>query len=172
MIRQSTCHVCVGTGTIVKKKCKHCSGGYVASKKTTSIDIPAGIDSTQQIAMFNECTRVVINLAVDNKCGEITRVNSDLHINVFLNYAELLRGVEDFEVEIFDSKYKVKIPAKILPGKSIRMRGKGMPVMNAAPAMHGDCFVNINLKFEEHSDEDLIKLNNIFEKDKHNEAVS
>ena len=45
MQSESTCPSCNGSGKIIKKPCKNCSGkGMIRIKKTQTVDIPAGID--------------------------------------------------------------------------------------------------------------------------------
>ena len=48
MSTQRTCTRCGGSGKIINNPCKKCNGkGKVRIKKTTTIDIPAGIDNGQ-----------------------------------------------------------------------------------------------------------------------------
>ncbi|WP_018477996.1 DnaJ C-terminal domain-containing protein [Pontibacter roseus] len=81
------------------------------------------------------------------------RQGDDLHTKLNLDlYTAILGG--DAEVDTITGKLKLKIPAGTQNGKTLRLRGKGMPVYGK-PDQHGDLYVKIEVQLPVHlSDEE------------------
>jgi len=81
------------------------------------------------------------------------RQGSDIYTSLPLDmYTAILGG--DAHVRTLSGQLKLKIPAGTQNGKTLRLRGKGMPVYGK-PDQHGDLYVKINVELPTHlSDEE------------------
>lgn len=84
------------------------------------------------------------------------REKDDLHINLLVNlYTAILGG--EVEVPTLTRPVKLKIPALTQNGKSIRLRGLGMPHLKN-PEERGDLLVAVEVKLPTHLNEEERKL--------------
>ncbi|WP_299708762.1 J domain-containing protein [uncultured Pontibacter sp.] len=78
----------------------------------------------------------------------IDRQGDNLHTQLNLDmYTAILGGEE--QVHTLSGKLKLKIPAGTQNGKTLRLRGKGMPVYGK-PDLHGDLYVKIEVQLPVH----------------------
>ena len=70
------------------------------------------------------------------------RDGQDVYVDCFINYHQLVNGVE-IEIPTLSGNIKMKIPAGIVSGELLRLKGKGFPYVNSTKS--GDQFVRINL---------------------------
>ncbi|MBD1396104.1 J domain-containing protein [Pontibacter sp. JH31] len=84
----------------------------------------------------------------------IERQGDDLHTKLNLDmYTAILGG--EVQVNTLSGKLKLKIPAGTQNGKTLRLRGKGMPLYGK-PDQHGDLYVKIEVQLPVHlTDEEL-----------------
>lgn len=76
------------------------------------------------------------------------RQQDDLHIRLNLDmYTAILGG--EVQVATLTGNLKLKIPEGTQNGKTLRLRGKGMPVYGK-PEQHGDLYVKIEIKLPVH----------------------
>ncbi|MEJ8756516.1 J domain-containing protein [Pontibacter sp. H259] len=76
------------------------------------------------------------------------RQGNDIYTTLPLDmYTAILGG--DAHVNTLTGQLKLKIPAGTQNGKTLRMRGKGMPVYGK-PDQHGDLYVKINVELPTH----------------------
>jgi curved DNA-binding protein len=76
------------------------------------------------------------------------RQQDDLHTRLNLDmYTAILGG--EVQVTTLTGKLKLKIPEGTQNGKTLRLRGKGMPVYGK-PEQHGDLYVKIEIKLPVH----------------------
>lgn len=84
---------------------------------------------------------IQINIKPD---PDFERKGDDLYTNLQLDmFTAILGG--DANVKTMSGVLKLKIPAGTQNGKTLRLRGKGMPVYNK-PDQHGDLYVKIDIK--------------------------
>lgn len=75
---------------------------------------------------------------------DFERKDDDLYTSLSLDmFTAILGG--DAHVKTMSGELKLKIPAGTQSGKTLRLRGKGMPVYNR-PDQHGDLYVKIDIK--------------------------
>ncbi len=151
MQTQSACPQCGGEGRIVKDKCHDCHGdGIVKSDEIITINIPAGVQDGVQLAMQgmgNAAPRGGINgdliILVEEQEHELfERQDANLYYNAFITYADAAMGAT-IEIPTLNGKVKIKVDAGTPSGRVVRLRGKGLPIMNGYG--RGDLLVSLNV---------------------------
>ena len=71
------------------------------------------------------------------------RAGDDLKIEKVISVADAVLGTEE-EIETFSGKVKVKVPAGTQPDQILRIKSKGMPVLNTS--RFGDLFVMVKIE--------------------------
>ncbi|MCQ2914080.1 MAG: molecular chaperone DnaJ [Alphaproteobacteria bacterium] len=147
-IEERPCNICHGTGEVIKKPCKKCGGtGKVNSTKTLEVNVPAGIDndnrmrlSAQGEAGTNGGENGDLYIFIHIKPHPIfTRDGANLYTTVPLKMTTAALGGE-IEIPCIDgSVEKVKIEPGTQTGTEIRLRKKGMSVIQSKSV--GDLFV-------------------------------
>ncbi len=149
------CPRCNGEGKIIKNKCAHCNGdGIVMGEEVVEVNIPAGV-----------CDGMVLTMRGKGNAGKRNGIAGDLQIIVEEeSHPTLVRQENDLvfsllldiptatlggiaEVPTIDGKAKVTIDPGTQPGKVMRLRGKGLPVLNGYG--RGDIIVNISVYIPE-----------------------
>ena len=163
-----TCPTCNGRGTIIKKKCTHCGGeGIMKGDEIIEIDIPAGVGEGMQLTVrgkgnagpHNGINGDLLVLIEEEAHPEFERDESTLIYNLFITIPEAIMGTQA-EVPTVDGKVRVKIAPGTQSGKVLRLRGKGLPILNGYG--NGDMLVNVNVwipkKFNKKEEELLQQL--------------
>ncbi len=155
---ESTCPSCGGQGKTVSKAdvCPSCRGhGQVRKRRTLNLKIPAGVDDGSRIRLSGEGDagarggpRGDLYVFLSVRPHELfERDNLDLLVQtpVPLTVAALGGEIEApcLTSEACDGRCKapVKIPAGAQTGQTIRIKGKGMPHLNAK--QRGDLVVEL-----------------------------
>ena len=162
----SVCPTCGGRGTVIKKKCTHCGGeGVVKGEEVIEIDIPAGVGEGMQLTVrgkgnagpHNGVNGDLLVLIEEEPHPDFERDESTLIYNLFITIPEAILGTQA-EVPTVDGKVRVKIAPGTQSGKVLRLRGKGLPVVNGYGT--GDMLVNVNVwipKKYSKKDEELLQ---------------
>lgn len=140
-----TCDSCRGTGKIIKNPCSNCSGtGYVRIVKTLSVDIPAGIDNGERIALRGQGSDgrnggpagdLIITVTIKpHKIFKRERYN--VYCDVPITVAEATLGAE-ITIPTLDGEQKYQIPDGTQPGTQFTLKGKGIQYLNY-PNRKGD----------------------------------
>ncbi len=166
----STCPNCGGTGRIIKNKCTHCHGdGIVKGEEVIDIDIPAGVGEGMQLTLrgkggagpHNGVNGDLYVLIEEEANPELERDGSNLIYNLFISVPQAILGTEA-EVPTVSGKVRVKITPGTQSGKILRLRGKGLPVVNGYG--NGDLLVYVNVwipkKVTKEEEKTLQVLNN------------
>jgi DnaJ-class molecular chaperone len=125
--------------------------------RTVNVKIPAGIKDGGKIRLTGEGGAspmggaagdlyITINIADHNM---FTRKENDLYIDVPVTIKEAYKGGK-IDVPTFEGKVDVKLPAKTQSGKTLRLKGKGMPGLKGKNP--GDLYVKIKIVFPEKMD--------------------
>ena len=154
MQTQTTCHVCDGEGTIIRNKCHHCHGeGIVKGEEVIEIKIPAGV-----------AEGMVVNVPGKGNAGKHNGVNGDIQVfieeeadetfirdgnnllyNLLLDFpTATLGGTVDIPT-IEGGNVKIKIEPGTQPGKTLRLRDKGLMPVQGYGNEKGDLIVNISV---------------------------
>lgn len=154
MQTQSECPNCHGEGTIIKNKCKECGGtGVVKGDEVVEIKIPAGV-----------AEGMVVNVPGKGNAGQHNGINGNIQVyiseepndtfvrdgndviyNLLLDFPTAVLGGQVEIPTIDGSKVKIKIEPGTQPGKTLRLRGKGLPAVQGYGNGTGDLVVNISV---------------------------
>ena len=160
----STCPTCGGEGKIITNKCRHCAGeGIEKDEEVISINIPAGVEEGMQLSVSgkgNAARRGGVNgdllvLIHEQEHEELVRDGRDLLYNLFVSIPEATLGAP-VEIPTLEGRVKVKIEAGTQPGKVLRLRGKGLPEVNAYG--RGDLLAKINVWIPKNISKDERKI--------------
>ncbi|MBE6537871.1 MAG: molecular chaperone DnaJ [Ruminococcaceae bacterium] len=148
----TTCSNCRGSGKIIKNPCQNCnSKGYVKVSKKLEVNIPAGIDDGERIALRGQgCDGrnggptgdLILNVNVKNH-SIFERDGYDLYCEVPITIAEATLGAE-IDVPTLEGNVKFKIPDGTQPGTSFTLRQKGITMINSS--RKGDLIFKVNVE--------------------------
>ena len=166
---QTACHVSGGEGTIIKNKCQTCGGtGVTKGEEVVEIRIPAGV-----------AEGMVVNVPGKGNAGQHNGISGDIQVyieeepndifvrdgqnviyNLLLDFPTATLGGQ-VDIPTIDGKdVKIKIEPGTQPGKTLRLRGKGLPAVNGYGHGIGDLIVNISVyipKNLSHSEKEAIE---------------
>ncbi|MBO7415193.1 MAG: molecular chaperone DnaJ [Bacteroidaceae bacterium] len=157
---QSVCPRCGGEGKIIKNRCPHCSGdGVVYGEEIVEVNIPAGVAEGMQLSVegkgnagkhngYNGNLLIVIE---EQPHSNLVRDENDLVYNLLLSVPQATLGGA-VEIPSLDGAVKLKIEPGTQPGKMLRLRGKGLPVINSN--QRGDMIVNVSVYIPESMSKD------------------
>jgi len=160
----SVCPTCGGRGNIIKNKCKNCGGsGVVKGEEIIEVKVPAGVGEGMQLTMRgkgnagprNGIAGDLLVLIEEEPHPDFEREESTLIYNLFITIPEAIMGTQA-EVPTVDGKVRVKIAPGTQSGKVLRLRGKGLPVVNGYGV--GDMLVNVNVWIPKKVSKDEEKL--------------
>jgi molecular chaperone DnaJ len=154
MQSQTTCPTCNGIGTVIKNKCHECGGsGVVKGEEVVEIKIPAGVQEGMVVNVpgrgnAGQRNGVSGNIQVyieEEPNDTFIRDGNDLVFNLLLDFPTAALGgtVEIPTVE--GSAVKIKIEPGTQPGKTLRLRGKGLPAVQGYGRGMGDLVVNVSV---------------------------
>ncbi len=170
MQTQSACNVCHGAGKMIDQKPADADAqGLKRQEEVIEIEIPAGVEEGMQLSVsgkgnagpFNGIPGDLIVLIEEQQHEELRRDQENLHYDAFVNFVDAVLG-ESIEVPTVNGKAKIKIEPGTQSGKMLRLKGKGLPVLQGYG--HGDLFVHIHVwtpkKVSKEEKEILEKLRN------------
>ena len=130
MQSQQPCSHCGGRGTIIRNPCKTCRGtGKTAARKSLEINIPAGIDDDQNIALRGQgdagsnggpAGDVIVHVTVKAD-PMFERDGYDVTIHVPITFSQAVLG-DDVEVPTVDGRIVQHIPEGTQSGTKFRLR--------------------------------------------------
>ena len=149
---QAACPNCHGTGKIIKKPCKTCSGaGRVQKSRTLKVNIPAGIDDGQSIQLRGQggaganggpTGDVLVTISI-RPHPLFTREGMDVICEMPISFAQASLG-DTLQVPTIDGKIEYNMPEGTQPGTVFRMRGKGIQNVNGRG--RGDQYVRVMIE--------------------------
>ena len=154
MQTQGVCPTCHGSGEVIKNKCHECGGtGVVKGEEVVEINIPAGVAEGMVInvpgkgnAGPNNGINGDIQVFIEEEPNDtFVRDGNDLIFNLLLDFPTAALGGEVDVPTIEGSKLKIKIDNGTQPGKTLRLRGKGLPAVQGYGNGRGDLVVNISV---------------------------
>ena len=154
MQTQTHCHTCGGEGTIIKNKCQHCGGtGVVKGEEVVEVNIPAGVEQGMQLTKSGSGNAGYHNgvngdlhiLVTEIENDTFVRAGKNLVYNLLLDFPTATLGGQ-VEVPTIDGKrVRIKIEPGTQPGKTLRLRGKGLPSVDRYDYGTGDMVVNVGV---------------------------
>jgi molecular chaperone DnaJ len=151
MQTQTTCPGCSGEGRIVKDKCNTCHGdGIVREEEIITMNIPAGVAEGMQLSMQgkgNAAPRGGINgdlliVIEEEDHPDLKREGNHLIYSLNISFPDAAMGT-NVEIPTIDAKAKIKIEPGTQSGRVLRLKGKGLPDVNAYG--RGDLLVEISV---------------------------
>lgn len=143
------CANCGGTGEVIEDPCPTCRGtGTVRRTRSITVRIPAGVEDGQKVRLAgqgeagpNGTPSGDLFVTVRVRDDEVfTRSGDDLEVTVPVSFGELALGAA-VTVPTLDKPVKVKIPAGTPNGRTLRVKGRGIPRKTGA----GDLLVTVEV---------------------------
>jgi molecular chaperone DnaJ len=134
-----TCPVCSGTGSVIRTPCATCKGdSRITREHKILVKVPAGVESDTRIRYSGEGDAgrfggpagdfYVVLEVKEHKFFE--RDGDDLHCVVPISFPQAALGTE-ITLETLDGTETLKVPEGSQSGRQIKLRGKGVPHLNA-----------------------------------------
>lgn len=151
-----TCPDCHGSGKIIKEKCSDCGGtGYVSTKKTIKVSIPAGIDNGQSVRIRDKGEPGVNGGPRGDLLVEVTVSRhpifqrQDVHIfsTAPITFAQAALG-GDVRIKTVDGEVIYTVKAGTKTDTKVRLKGKGVPSLRN-PQLRGDHYVTLVIQTPE-----------------------
>ena len=151
MQTQSACHTCQGVGKMIDKKPADSDNqGLKRQEEVIEIDIPAGVEEGMQLSVsgkgnagpFNGIPGDLIVVIEEQEHEDLRRESEHLHYDAYVNFVDAVLG-ESIEVPSVNGKLKIKVEPGTQSGKVLRLKGKGLPILQGYG--HGDLFIHINV---------------------------
>lgn len=148
------CPKCGGTGLFVENPCKTCLGTGVEHRaRQVRVRIPAGVEDGQRIRVKGRGGAgrgggapgdlyVVVHTGTHPVFG---RRGKDLTLTVPVSFPEAALGTT-IKVPTLDHPVSLKVPAGTRSGRTLRVRGHGVPASSGA----GDLLVTVEVAVPQH----------------------
>ena len=154
MQTQSVCPTCQGEGKIIKNKCHECHGtGIVKGDEVVEIKIPAGVAEGMVVNVPGKGNAAIHNgipgniqvFIEEEHNSTFVRDGSNLIYNLLLDFPTAALGGTAEIPTVDGSKVKIKIEPGTQPGKTLRLRDKGLREVQGYGRDTGDLIVNISI---------------------------
>jgi molecular chaperone DnaJ len=147
----STCNTCSGLGQIIDKRIPGADeNGQVRKEEIITIDVPAGVEEGMQLNVSGKGNAGPMNgvpgdllvIIEEVEHTELKRNGNNLHYDLYISFIDAALGTST-EIPLIEGKAKITIEPGTQSGKLVRLRGKGLPNVQAYGS--GDLLVNINV---------------------------
>ncbi|NIZ40297.1 molecular chaperone DnaJ [Entomospira entomophila] len=153
----SSCTSCGGSGQIIEYPCDKCSGkGVMPKQEEILITIPDGIEDGQRLrvagkgnAVQGSAQRGDLYVFIRVRPHDIfERHGANLWCVLPISPIQLMTGDEVILSTIDDVKVKLKIDAGTQNDTDLRLRERGLPIMNSG--RRGDMYVKLKVVMPKH----------------------
>jgi molecular chaperone DnaJ len=144
------CPECGGDGQRIEKLCAECGGrGVRPGTATIEVSVPAGVSSGDYLTLRGQGNAgmrggprgdILVVLEVEEDI-RFTRDGADLIYDLAITFSQAALGTEIDVPLVGAPDTRVKIPAGTQSGRVIRLRGKGLPHLQAVG--RGDLLVRV-----------------------------
>ncbi len=133
------CDACAGAGEIVRDRCADCHGaGRTEGQQSIRVKVPAGVEDGMRLRLSGEGEAGIAGGPPGDLFVVITvkphplfeRDGPDLHCQVPVSFVQATLG-DEVEVPTLEGKVTLKVPAGTQTGKTLRLRGKGLPTLRS-----------------------------------------
>lgn len=154
MQTQTECPTCHGEGSVIKDKCHECHGtGVVKGEEIVEIKIPAGVAEGMVVNVpgkgnAGQRNGISGNIQVyieEEENDTFIRDGQDIVYNLLLDFPTAALGGEVEIPTLEGTHVRIKIDAGTQPGKTLRLRGKGLPAVQGYGSGKGDLVVHISV---------------------------
>jgi molecular chaperone DnaJ len=147
-----TCPTCQGAGSVITDPCPKCKGeGRVLRQRTVDAKVPAGVEDGTRIRFsgLGEAGAhggppgdlyVVLHV---KEHPFFEREGNDLRCVIPISFTQAALGTE-IQVPTLEGEHTLKVPDGTQSGTTMRVRGKGVPVLNGHGK--GDLFVEVRVQ--------------------------
>ena len=152
MSTTTVCPNCRGEGKIIHQPCRSCSGsGGVRKAKKVSVKIPQGIDNGQAISVRSQGDRgrnggpagdLIVGIHVKPH-PQLRREGAHIFLDQSISFLQATLG-DEVEIPSLDGRIKCKVEPGTQPGTTLRLRGRGVPVLNGRG--RGDQYVTVKVE--------------------------
>ena len=167
---QEACPTCHGEGKVIRNKCTYCGGeGVVRDEEIITIHIPAGVTGGMQIPVQGKGNAAphggvpgdLLVLVEEEEHKDLQREGNDLVYNLLLDMPTAVLGGQ-VKIPTLQGEVKITITPGTQPGKVLRMRGKGLPIIDEYARQYGtgDLLINVGVYIPENlnkSEKELIE---------------
>jgi molecular chaperone DnaJ len=147
-----TCPTCQGAGSMITDPCLKCKGeGRVLRLKVVDAKVPAGVEDGTRIRFTGlgegglhggPAGDLYVVLHVKEH-PFLARQGNDLHCVIPISFTQAALGIE-IQVPTLEGEHTLKVPEGTQSGTTLRIRGRGVPVLNGHGK--GDLFVEVRLQ--------------------------
>jgi molecular chaperone DnaJ len=146
------CPTCQGTGSVITDPCPKCKGeGRVLRQRTVDAKIPAGVEDGTRIrftglgegGLYGGPPGDLYVVLHVKEHAFFEREGNDLHCVIPVSFAQAALGAE-ISVSTLEGEHTLKVPEGTQSGTTLRIRGKGVPVLNGRGK--GDLFVEVRVQ--------------------------
>ena len=164
VMTSSPCAACHGFGTVIPEPCPECSGeGRVRSRRTLSVDVPAGVDTGTRIKLTGQGEVGPaggppgdVYLEVRERPHEVfVRRGDDLHCTLEIPMTAAALGTT-VELETLDGARQIDVRPGTQPGEVIVERGLGIGHLHVGG--RGDLNVHVDVQVPTGLDEEQERL--------------
>ena len=134
------CEVCAGTGEIIRERCSECRGaGRIGGQQSIRVKVPAGVEDGMRLRLSGEGEAGIAGGPPGDLFVVISvrphplfeREGQDLHCQVPISVVQAALG-DEIDVPTLEGKVKLRVPEGSQTGKTLRLRGKGMPSLRSS----------------------------------------
>jgi molecular chaperone DnaJ len=135
MVNITACPRCGGEGKIISTPCTVCRGdGRVREQRTLKVEVPAGIDSGQRIAIEGQGEDgprggppgdLYVAVTV-REHPQLLRRGTELYYELPVTFPQAALGAT-LEIPTVEGKEPMEVPAGTQSGTELRLRGRGVP---------------------------------------------
>ena len=135
MVNITACPRCGGEGRIVSTPCHNCRGeGRVREQRTIKVEVPAGIDSGQRIAIEGQGETgprggppgdLYVAVTVRDH-PQLLRRGTELYYELAVTFPQAALGAT-VEIPTVEGTEPMEVPAGTQSGTELRLRGRGVP---------------------------------------------
>ncbi|MGB1536047.1 MAG: molecular chaperone DnaJ [Flavobacteriaceae bacterium] len=151
MQTSTVCSACVGSGqTLLNRPAGTDPQGMIKKEETVSIKIPAGVEEGMQLKVSGKGNEAPANgisgdllvLIEELPHDSFVREGNHMHYDLYISISEAALGISK-ELKLLEGKARIKLEPGIQSGKTLRLRGKGLPSVNGYGT--GDLLVHVNV---------------------------
>lgn len=161
---QEECPTCHGEGKVIRNKCTKCGGeGVIRDEEIVTIKIPAGVSGGMQIPIQGKGNAAphggvpgdLLVLVEEEEHKDLVREGNDLVYNLLLDMPTAVLGGQ-VKIPTLTGDVKITITPGTQPGKVLRMRGKGLPIIDQFARQYGtgDLLINVGVYIPERLNKD------------------
>ena len=158
------CSTCGGSGQMIDSKAAGADAqGLEVKEETVSIKIPAGVQDGMQLKVSGRGNDAPGNgiagdllVAIEElEHDSLQREGDNLHYDLYISFSEAVLGASK-EIDTVTGKVRIKVDQGVQSGKTLRLRGKGIPNINGYGK--GDLLVHVNVWTPQQLDKDQLSF--------------